>query len=156
MRRFRQLAEVDEKCRAMKDAHDWGYPRKIHVSETHVCAWFRFGPDVIFWLEPVEVIDMTCVLHLIVAPMSQRRHYAAARTLFRGIDVIADLFCLERLLSGDCEAGGKVASYLGRLGWAPYETDLLEGEWMSRELGSFDYYGEQTPQAEDHPPSERR
>lgn len=136
-RRFRQLMTSEEKRLAMRDAVNWGYPRQIHLRELQLAGWFRFGPDCIFWFDPVPSIDMTCVLHMVVAPMSRRRHYAAARTLFRGIDVIADLFCLERLISNDCIDGGKVADYLERLDWRPYRTETLEGEWYSRELGSF-------------------
>ena len=139
MRRFRQLLEMEEKRIAMKDAIDWEYPRRIHLAELGRAGWFRFGPDVIFWVDPVPEIPMTCVLHLVVAPMSRSRHYAAARTLFRGIYVIADLSCMERMISNDCVEGGKVADYLLRLGWTPYSTDAIEGEWLSRELGSFNY-----------------
>lgn len=137
MRRFRHLTQPGDIGLAAYDVDMWGYPRPIEEIELTESGWWRYGHDCILWIQAVKEERMTGILHLCVAPSSRVVHKMGARRLFQGVDILADLYCLELLIATDCEEGGPVADYLRRLGWEKMTLDGIEGEWFGKRFPSF-------------------
>ena len=137
MRRFRHLqgAEVDQ---AVADLSAWRYPRGLVEFEKEESGWWRHGPDCILWLQPVDVLESTAALHICAHPKTRGYHLVGARRLFMGIDILADFYCLERIIASDCDPAGRVSNYLERLGWTVADLLQLEdGPWYEKVYPPF-------------------
>jgi len=133
-RRFQEVSDP-QSVRLLADiAQLWGYPRELDESDWHPGAiWFRFGDDVIFWMQKLE--SGYAVVHTVRDPYSQAPKGAEARRLFHTIEFIGDLIRAKGLLASDCTTTGEVASYLQRLGWVESdERPTPEDVWYVRNL----------------------
>lgn len=133
MRRFRVLHNVFSGPLEFGDVLEfWDYPRRPSLMEFQRSAIYGYGDDCIFWLERVASEWETAILHLAVAPSTQKQHGIAPRKLFRGLDVICDLEGIDRVIANDCTESGEVTDYLRRLGWKPCDRNTIGGEWFER------------------------
>ena len=115
VRRFRPILTPDEMSQAAGELLLWGYPRSITTDEWQNAAWYRWGPDCIFWLTWDGEEPKVLSLHVCVAPKSRGSMYP--RRWFTGVEIIAELSGAEGIQASDCTDEGLVADYLGRMGW---------------------------------------
>ena len=148
MRRFEESGGLE----GDKKLGEWGYPRHVGWDERNRAEWYRYGPDCIVWLDPVEGEQSTRIFHIAVAPGTQKAHGIAPRALFQGLDVLAGLLECDRLIANDCTESGEVTDYLKRLGWTPCTMETIEGDWYEKRFtdGDEDSH-EQAPETQDRP-----
>lgn len=155
MRRFRRIDQGCDEWTGPLTAARWGYPRELSHPEVGVSDWFMYGTDCVIWLEPVTGEPRSAILHVVVAPGTQKHHTGrAALAMIHGIYALAQVepYAYDRLISNDCTESGEVTDYLKRLGWTPCVMETIEGEWYEKRFtdGDEDSH-EQTPETEDCP-----
>ncbi len=103
-----------ERYAACLDAEMWGYPRRVGWEEVEMAAWFRLGPDGVFWFVARGETPGELVLHLSIRAEMQRRLFGREWMYF--------VRCIGMLLGYDRlrflgEDPPKVASLLLKWGW---------------------------------------
>lgn len=133
-RRFKCLKSRDERFDAAVDVSLWGYPRELNGSDLQKeVPWFRLGPDIVFWAQPLVNGDL-CV-HVCSNPKIRSAAPQEVRRFFHTLEFLGDLMGCNRLIASDCTTGGEVASYLQRMGWVEAPDLAYDGVWYQRLLG---------------------
>lgn len=118
MLRLRECRTEAEKHAAAAHAHAWGYPRTIPPAEVEASVWLWYGPELVFWFQRDEELDLDEVrVHMCSAPAARGRIYA--RPLLAAVDVVAQLLHHdpERIRVERTDLDPRIADYVRRLGW---------------------------------------